>query len=185
LNTETGAISPDRGNHAIRVTETGRTHPGIPRRVRYLVCTWLDGQCGHLLPHRWLQPGLCGPAGAAFRDELVTHAQGAVLQESIFAGAGRRSRAELVVLAHDAQGISAHAEMNTLRWLTHRCRLAGLPLPAENDSSLVTLVLPLPFLASRRPLVMPDCPAMVEHVSPPLQALLRGRYRFLKQAHDT
>jgi hypothetical protein len=109
LNTETGAISPDRGNHAIRVTETGRTHPGIPRRVRYLVCTWLDGQCGHLLPHRWLQPGLCGPAGAAFRDELVTHAQGAVLRESIFAGAGRRSRGELVVLAHDAQGISAHA----------------------------------------------------------------------------
>jgi hypothetical protein len=55
LNTETGAISPDRGNHAIRVTRAGRTYPGIPRRVRYLVCTWLDGRCGHLLPHRWLQ----------------------------------------------------------------------------------------------------------------------------------
>jgi hypothetical protein len=37
LNTETGAISPDRGNHAIRLTRPGRMRPGIPRRVRYLV----------------------------------------------------------------------------------------------------------------------------------------------------
>src|SRR5207245_6411688 len=37
LNTETGEISPDRGNHAIRVTGAGRTHPAIPRRVRCLV----------------------------------------------------------------------------------------------------------------------------------------------------
>jgi len=46
LNTETGEISPDRGNHAIRVTRPGRTHPAIPRRVRYpvryLACAWLD-----------------------------------------------------------------------------------------------------------------------------------------------
>jgi hypothetical protein len=49
LNTETGEISPDRGNHAIKVTQLGRTYPGIPRRVRYLVrylaCTWLGGRC--------------------------------------------------------------------------------------------------------------------------------------------
>jgi Transposase len=37
LNTEFGEISPDRGNHAIRVTRPGRTHPCIPQRVRYLV----------------------------------------------------------------------------------------------------------------------------------------------------
>lgn len=79
-NTETGEISPDRGNHAIRVTGAGRTRPGIPRRVRYLVrylaCTWLCGRRGHLLPHRWLQrPRVLGSwaarAGrATFHDEL-------------------------------------------------------------------------------------------------------------------
>jgi len=37
LNTETGAISPDRGNHAIRVTRSGQECPGGPRRVRYSV----------------------------------------------------------------------------------------------------------------------------------------------------
>ena len=42
-------------------------------------------------------------ARAAFHDELGAHAQGAVLQESIFAGSGRQSRAEPVVLARDAQ----------------------------------------------------------------------------------
>src|ERR1041384_760024 len=31
LNTETGEISPDRGNHAITVTRPGWTKPGIPR----------------------------------------------------------------------------------------------------------------------------------------------------------
>ena len=45
LNTETGDISPDRGNHAIRVTGTGRTHLDILRSVRclacHLACTWL------------------------------------------------------------------------------------------------------------------------------------------------
>ncbi len=34
LNTETGEIPPDRGNHATRVTRSARMHPGIPRRVR-------------------------------------------------------------------------------------------------------------------------------------------------------
>jgi hypothetical protein len=37
LNTETSAISPDRGNHAIRVTRAARTHSAIQLRVRYLV----------------------------------------------------------------------------------------------------------------------------------------------------
>jgi len=37
LNTETGAISPDRGNHAIKVTRPGRMRPAIPRPVRHLV----------------------------------------------------------------------------------------------------------------------------------------------------
>jgi Recombinase len=49
-----GLISPDRGNHAITVTRPGRTHPGIPQRVRYLArylaFPWLRGRCGHLLP---------------------------------------------------------------------------------------------------------------------------------------
>ena len=34
LNTETGAISPDRGNHAIKVTRAGSARPPIRRRVR-------------------------------------------------------------------------------------------------------------------------------------------------------
>ena len=38
LNTESGAIPPDRGNHAIKVTEAGRTHPTIPQSVRCLLC---------------------------------------------------------------------------------------------------------------------------------------------------
>ena len=50
LNTETGAISPDRGNHAIRVTRAGRAHPGTPRSVRslvhYLASAWLGRQAG-------------------------------------------------------------------------------------------------------------------------------------------
>jgi hypothetical protein len=46
LNTETGAISPDRGNHAIRVTRAGRTHPVIPRRVRFYSATWHVPRCG-------------------------------------------------------------------------------------------------------------------------------------------
>ena len=37
LNTETSAISPDRGNHAITVTRSECAHCGIPRSVRYLV----------------------------------------------------------------------------------------------------------------------------------------------------
>ena len=37
LNTETGAISPDRGNHAIKVTRPGQIRPVIPRRVRHMV----------------------------------------------------------------------------------------------------------------------------------------------------
>src|SRR6185437_4278229 len=34
LNTETGEISPDRGNHAIKVTRGGPAQPPIRRRVR-------------------------------------------------------------------------------------------------------------------------------------------------------
>jgi hypothetical protein len=52
LNTETGEISPDRGNHAIKVTGAGRMHPGIPRRVRcfarHLAPAWPGGKCGRL-----------------------------------------------------------------------------------------------------------------------------------------
>jgi hypothetical protein len=65
---------------------------------------------------RYLAAGLRGQAGAVFRDELLRHAQGAVWQESIFAGAGRRTRAELVVLAHNAQGTS-HAELSVLAFM--------------------------------------------------------------------
>jgi hypothetical protein len=44
LNTETGEISPDRGNHAIRVTRPGRMYPAIPLRVRYLACCLAERQ---------------------------------------------------------------------------------------------------------------------------------------------
>ena len=60
-------------------------------------------------------PGELGSAGqATFRDEPGTYARGAGLQEGIFARAGRQPRAELVVLARDAPGTSAHAELRTL-----------------------------------------------------------------------
>jgi hypothetical protein len=36
LNPDLGAISPDRGNHAIRVTWLRRTHSGTQLRIRYL-----------------------------------------------------------------------------------------------------------------------------------------------------
>src|ERR1700721_2314496 len=68
--------------------------------------------------HRWLQrpPATRQPAAptyrAAFRNELGTHARGAVLQESIFAGAGGPRVQGLVVLARKRSGISAHAEMS-------------------------------------------------------------------------
>ena len=49
LNTETGAISPDRGNHTIKVTGAGRMHLDIPRRVRclarHLAYGWPGGKC--------------------------------------------------------------------------------------------------------------------------------------------
>jgi len=78
-------------------------------RCRYPARTWLCGR-----------PGICcrtagcsalrvpgsqaARAGkAAFRDELGTHARGAVLQESIFAGAGGSRVQGLVVLARNAQ----------------------------------------------------------------------------------
>jgi len=55
LNTETGEISPDRGNHAISITGAGHTHPVIPRRVRYmlfyLACMPLGGTAGPLHPY--------------------------------------------------------------------------------------------------------------------------------------
>jgi hypothetical protein len=48
LNPHFGAISLDRGNHAIRVTGAGLTRQGIPRSVRYLArclaCAWLRRQ---------------------------------------------------------------------------------------------------------------------------------------------
>ena len=46
--------SPDRGNHAIRVTGAGRPHPAIPRRVRYLfrylARAWLGSRCRVSVP---------------------------------------------------------------------------------------------------------------------------------------
>jgi hypothetical protein len=94
LNTGGREISPDRGNHAIRVTRVRWMYRGVPPSVRYLVrylaCTWLCGRCGHLLPHRWLQrprvPGnRAARAGrAAFGAELGTHTQGTVAQERVW-----------------------------------------------------------------------------------------------------
>ena len=58
LNTETGAISPDRGNHAIKVTRVGLTRPNDRRRVRCSV------RCLGLYRPVWLVPGLCSRAGS-------------------------------------------------------------------------------------------------------------------------
>jgi hypothetical protein len=80
LDPHFGAISPDRGNHAIRVTRASRTYPGIQRSIRYLVrhlvCMWLCGRRGHLLPavgcsFLWYSAtGLRGTSRTPFRDEL-------------------------------------------------------------------------------------------------------------------
>ena len=58
--------------------------------------------------------GLRGQAGLPSVMSLGTYAQGTVLQESIFAGAGRQSHAELVVLARDAQALPLMPEMRAL-----------------------------------------------------------------------
>ena len=53
LNTETGEISPDRGNRSINVTGAGRMRLDIPRRVRCFAChlarAWPGGKCERLL----------------------------------------------------------------------------------------------------------------------------------------
>ena len=89
MNPESGAISPDQGNHAIKVTGAGRTHPAVPRSVRYLfrhlACAWLGGRCGAVCSAadyiaRLPRPaaavrrgcsanGLAGRSGFTFRDE--------------------------------------------------------------------------------------------------------------------
>jgi hypothetical protein len=55
LSPHIGAISPDRGKSCNKSNRTGYAHPGIPRRVRYLVrylaCAWLGGRCG-IVPSR-------------------------------------------------------------------------------------------------------------------------------------
>jgi len=53
LNTETGEISPDRGNHTIRVTPAGRERPAIPLSVRCLLsdlaCPWWAAGAGIII----------------------------------------------------------------------------------------------------------------------------------------
>jgi hypothetical protein len=111
LNTETGEISPDRGNHAIRVTRPRQMHPGIPRRVRYLVrrlaCTWLRGRCGRL-PSAPLGSGAPGYSaselrGRALREQLGDACERGRLWEGIFAAASEQPRAGPGVLARGAQ----------------------------------------------------------------------------------
>ena len=50
LNTETGEISPVRGNHATKITRTGPARTGIQPGVHYLprnlACAWPGGWCG-------------------------------------------------------------------------------------------------------------------------------------------
>jgi hypothetical protein len=96
LNTETGEISPDRGNHATKVTRAGLVRPPIRRRVRcsarHLACTWLGGRCGvsapapltaavrvsalaAALPGGAPVAGSRGPVRVTFRDERSEHAQ--------------------------------------------------------------------------------------------------------------
>ena len=90
LNTETREISPDRGNHATRVTRPGRTYPRIPRRVRYLVgylaCTWLCGRWAYAPAPLAAPPSgtrqldcAAGRAGLPSVMSLGTYAQGTVL----------------------------------------------------------------------------------------------------------
>ena len=80
----------------------------------------------HLSPRRWLQrlespaAGLRGQARLPSVMNFGTHAQGAALQESIFAGAGRQSRAELAVLARDAQEFPLMVDMHVIVRHQHR-----------------------------------------------------------------
>jgi hypothetical protein len=64
---------------------------------------------------------------------LEAHVQGTVLQKSIFAGAGRQSRAELVVLARDAQAFPLMVDMPVI--VRHQDR--GAPrLDHRHDQAL-------------------------------------------------
>src|ERR1700759_1576558 len=66
LNTDSGAISPDRGNHAIRVTCTGPASTVIQRRVRYLTyCLAYYGWTAGMPAAS--SAGLCGRVRAALR----------------------------------------------------------------------------------------------------------------------
>jgi hypothetical protein len=65
VNPRGGEFSPDRGNHAIRITRAGRTHPAVLRSVRYLVghlaCTWLGGRCDGIWARTPDYSALCAP----------------------------------------------------------------------------------------------------------------------------
>ena len=128
MNTETGAISPDRGNHAIKVTRAGLTRPDIQRRVRYsvryLACAWLGRQvraiCSCTADNNALgcsATGRPGRPGIPSVMSLETHA-GTVLKEDIFSDAGvndsRQSIAELVILARNAQTLPLVAEIESV-----------------------------------------------------------------------
>src|SRR5215475_3737047 len=68
LNTETGEISPDRGNHAIKVTRAGLARTNILRVFAWFVppglCTAGAAGAGHLpAPRAAARPAGAGPAG--------------------------------------------------------------------------------------------------------------------------
>jgi hypothetical protein len=97
------------GTAADRVGENYRTYGLYPRM-------WLHSclQVSRVI-RRQINPsqgsaqrpriGSRGQAGLPSVMSLGTHAQRAVLQESIFAGGGRQWRAELVALARDTQAL--------------------------------------------------------------------------------
>jgi hypothetical protein len=106
LEPHIGAISPDRGNHAIRVTRGGLTYPGILRRVPYLIATWLvrgyaagPGICSRTA-------GCSAPRGTRLRGRtglpsvmIWGHTRDAPFCRRVSSPVRRQSRAEPVVLA--------------------------------------------------------------------------------------
>ena len=117
LNTETGEISPDRGNHAIRVTGAGRrdrVFRGVfaiwpPSGLHVDVLQGLSSAAGCGAP-RARRSWATRAGRATFRAELEGDRARRRSAGSIFAGAGGLLDAELGVLTRDVQVLSAHAE---------------------------------------------------------------------------
>src|SRR5580693_9676442 len=124
LNTETGAISPDRGNHAIKVTRAGRAGPDIRRRVRCsaccLACSWPGRLAGDIcLGAADRSRAAAAADGRAVRDAqqpgCLPHGYGEARRTSYRASASPPVWAavaiELAVLAGDASAQAADVSL--------------------------------------------------------------------------